>query len=75
MFTSQMYELLDMPSGCCWKPKMLYAMAHWRHSPRVLQPGLPADVSRASISLGSRNTVRVLAYGVSLSWFAPAPLK
>ena len=30
--TSQMYELLLIPSGCSWKPKMLYATAHFRLS-------------------------------------------
>ena len=39
VFTSQMYELLDMPSGCCWKPKMLYAMAHLGLSPVSSNPG------------------------------------
>ena len=30
--TSQLYELLLIPSGCSWKPKMLYATAHFRLS-------------------------------------------
>jgi hypothetical protein len=30
--TSQMYEERAMPSGCCWNPRMLYAMAHFRFS-------------------------------------------
>ena len=48
VLTSQMYDALDMPSGCCWKPRMLYATAHFPRCPTIR---VPADVARAPLDL------------------------
>lgn len=58
-----------MPYGCSWERITLYAIATLRDEPSEHQ--LMYDAARLKpFAEGSRNTVRVRAYGCSAEWSA-----